>query len=158
MMCSVSSLASYSYLLLAILSDFPKTSNQYTAKLSGSFHARFSLCNQRRTKCLLLLGACRWLLSLSSSENACLACSTAKLLKSWMSPRCSFNERAFFSATKCTMSRASAWASLIGGMPWERGKSADPVSLRREKQKNGPLRSLLKRTARVSYVGGVVLL
>ena len=61
-------------------------------------------------------------------------------------------------AVKCTISKASAWISFIGGTPGLRGEVGEPVMGRREKQNPGPFPSKLNRMARVFQYAGVLCL
>ena len=65
------------------------------------------------------------------SVNASRAWKILRLLMYWMSPFWKFNPRLYFSAKKWIVSKASAWASVIGGMSVDRGNPKNPVNSRR---------------------------
>lgn len=71
-----------------------------------------------------------------------------------MSPHCRCSFSPCFSAVKCTISRASAQASVIAGTVGERGYLSEPVISRREKQKNGPCFGSVKRMERADHSAG----
>lgn len=53
-----------------------------------------------------------------------------RLFAYWMSPWWKSRDAAYFSDVKCKASRASACASVMGGMLDERGRPQYPVKLR----------------------------
>jgi hypothetical protein len=71
------------------------------------------------------------------STNELRLCIIAKLLIKHMSPVCGFNFKLCFSAENCTMSKASAWTSDMGGIFFVLSVTADPVRVRREKMRMG---------------------
>lgn len=54
------------------------------------------------------------------------------LFQNRISPRLLSSVSECFSAVKWSASSASAWASVIGGMVFERGDTFEPVKIRRE--------------------------
>jgi len=68
----------------------------------------------------------------SSSWNASRECNKPRLFIYWISPFWKFNPKEWFSAVKCRASRASAWASDIGGICELRSCKPYPVKCRRE--------------------------
>ena len=129
-----------------LLSLSPYFSNHVFRSPSGVFHASCSFLSHNLTMCRF----CKAL-----SLNSLRACWMARLLTSCMSPRLSFIVTQCFTAVKWTMSRASAWISVIGGTSGLRGDVGEPVIGRREKQKPGPLSSKLNNSARVFHRAGV---
>lgn len=111
----------------SISSHSPYTRSCAISSPLGRAHAFVGFRSQRRA---------RWRFHWSLSSKESRLCKIAWLFKKRMSPCCMGMTIWFFSAVKCTASRASAWASVIGGIPGVRGCFSLPVNNRLEKLRN----------------------